>query len=125
MKSFTVCLPLRPDTVVLSTLDFNVTNLTTFRYDAQNQTMEVASRFFPALIGKGGSVIRKLQEDSGARIDLDRNRSVVKIQGEEEAMAKAKELIEAILAEEGWSTDMADDAVEVDERDIGTLRKSL
>ena len=110
---------------MLSTLDFNVTNLTTFRYDAQNQTMEVASRFFPALIGKGGSVIRKLQEDSGARIDLDRNRSVVKIQGEEEAMVKAKELIEAILAEEGWSTDMADDAVEVDERDIGTLRKSL
>ena len=105
---------------MLSTLDFNVTNLTTFRYDAQNQTMEVAARFFPALIGKGGSVIRKLQEDSGARIDLDRNRSVVKIQGEEEAMAKAKELIEAILAEEGWSTDMADDAVEVDERDIGT-----
>ena len=90
------------------------------KYNSDN-VMEVQQRFFPALIGKGGSVIRGLQDDTKASIDLNRQNSCVRIRGSEEAIAKAKEAILAILEKAGWSENLADETVHIDERDIPTI----
>merc|ERR1719171_387232 len=43
-----------------------------------------------AVLGKGGDVVRKLQADTSARIDVDLQQQVVRIAGAEEAVKKAK-----------------------------------
>ncbi|KAG5890212.1 hypothetical protein JTB14_028754 [Gonioctena quinquepunctata] len=61
------------------------------------EVLNVPSRFVGRIIGRGGSKISELQSESGARIqvtkDTDGDETVVKVFGDDNAIAKAKELI--------------------------------
>jgi polyribonucleotide nucleotidyltransferase len=68
----------------------------------------------PAVIGTGGANIRMLQEKSGCRFDIDREKSIIKIRGgNAEKRSAAIEMIEQLLQErEAEATE--DDAVVVE-----------
>jgi len=68
--------------------------------------MEISSRDVGKIIGKGGSKIRELQDDSGCRIQINKERndgvtSIVELQGDSGAQQRAKQLIEDLLADNG------------------------
>jgi len=50
-----------------------------------------------AVIGKGGSTIQRLQEESGARLEIARESSSCRIVGTTEAVEKARKEVEAIV----------------------------
>ena len=60
--------------------------------------LEESQRGF--VIGRGGATIKRLQEESGARLDIDRDTGVLNISGSEEQIKKAKELVEALLIDQ-------------------------
>ena len=67
--------------------------------------MEVPSSSVGKIIGKGGSKIRDLQEVSGARIKIDKERdnhvnAVVEIHGDSVSQAQAKRMIEELISED-------------------------
>ena len=67
--------------------------------------MEVPSSSVGKIIGKGGSKIRDLQETSGARIKIDKERdnrvnAVVEIRGDSSSQAQAKRMIEELISED-------------------------
>ncbi|KAG5339518.1 DDX43 helicase, partial [Acromyrmex charruanus] len=66
--------------------------------------MYIDSNNIGRLIGRGGSKIKALQEDSGARINIDKQynengQSAVKLTGTDDAQQRAKNLIEELLTE--------------------------
>lgn len=72
--------------------------------DLQNDfaTLTIRSSDVGKIIGKGGSKIRELQDESGARINVQHNdnqpETTVELRGSEDDKKKAKELIEEFLA---------------------------
>lgn len=63
--------------------------------------MEILNRTVPRIIGRGGSKIKELEEESGARIKIHKDRdngttTVVELIGSPDAQARARQLIEAI-----------------------------
>jgi len=67
--------------------------------------IEVPNSYVGRIIGRGGSRIRELQDDSGARINIMKNEATadqtpVELQGSEDSQYRAKELIEGILSEQ-------------------------
>ena len=69
--------------------------------NGSSNTMRINSRDVGRVIGKGGSTIRSLQEQSGARISVDKssggNESTVTLGGSSEQQTKARELIENLI----------------------------
>ncbi|KAK2142730.1 hypothetical protein LSH36_920g01015 [Paralvinella palmiformis] len=68
--------------------------------------VEVASQDIAKIIGRGGCKIRELQEESGTRIKINRERddgvmAIVEIQGSKEGQQKAKQAIEDLTASRG------------------------
>ncbi|KAG8190964.1 hypothetical protein JTE90_010826 [Oedothorax gibbosus] len=67
--------------------------------------IQIASSNVGKVIGRGGSKIKELQNDSGARISIDRESfdgyTSVKLTGSAEACEKAKALIEELTADVG------------------------
>ena len=59
--------------------------------------MEVPPRLIATVIGKGGSTIEKLQEDSGASINVSRETNSVSIRGTPDNVAKAQEQVLLLL----------------------------
>lgn len=55
----------------------------------------------PSIIGKGGETIRKIQGDTGTRLDIDRQTSRVTITGKPEDVIAAKALVEEVV--EAWT----------------------
>jgi len=67
--------------------------------------MDVPNSYLGRIIGRGGSRIRELQDDSGARINIlknesDGNNTPVELQGSESCQQHAKQLIDDILNEQ-------------------------
>jgi polyribonucleotide nucleotidyltransferase len=65
--------------------------------------MEIANRDVARVIGRGGSKIRELQDESSTRIQINKDRdngvtTVVEIRGSEEGQQRAKQLIEDLTA---------------------------
>merc|ERR1712194_51669 len=66
------------------------------------ETVEVPSQQLGRIIGKQGATIKQLQEDSGAKVDVDKGErgdatQTVKLRGEQEAVDMARELINDII----------------------------
>ncbi|XP_033225758.1 probable ATP-dependent RNA helicase DDX43 [Belonocnema kinseyi] len=81
------------------------------QYNSQNQSyqsngheivMKIETHRVGRLIGKGGSKIRELQDESSCRIKVDRGRDndtvPVTLEGTDEAQKKAKDLIEELMS---------------------------
>lgn len=69
-------------------------------------TVEVDNSMIGRIIGKGGCKIREMQDNSGAKINVPRDRSsnslvAVEISGCDSAIDSAKQLIEEIVSESG------------------------
>jgi len=67
--------------------------------------MDVPNSYIGRIIGRGGSRIRELQEESGARINIMKDEATsdqtpVELQGSQDCIRCAKELIEGILSEQ-------------------------
>lgn len=67
--------------------------------------IDVPNSYLGRIIGRGGSRIRELQDDSGARINILKNESdgtntPVELQGSESCQETAKRLIDDILNEQ-------------------------
>ncbi|KAL4236271.1 putative ATP-dependent RNA helicase ddx43 [Mactra antiquata] len=71
-------------------------------YRSNSEEMQVPSNIVGKIIGKGGSKIRELQEESGARIHVKRDsdnygETTVELVGSEETKNKAKQLINDLI----------------------------
>ncbi|XP_038603904.1 probable ATP-dependent RNA helicase DDX43 [Tachyglossus aculeatus] len=78
-----------------------------FRYkDAASLCFTLESALIGALIGRGGSKIRELQESSGSKIQIDKGdyKAEVKIFGNKEAQNKAKSLIDELIKRQEQSS---------------------
>jgi len=67
--------------------------------------MDVPNSYIGRIIGRGGSRIRELQDDSGCRINIIKNEATsdstpVELQGSESSQQHAKQLIDDILNEQ-------------------------
>jgi len=67
--------------------------------------MDVPNSYIGRIIGRGGSRIRELQDDSGCRINIIKNEATsdstpVELQGSESCQQHAKQLIDDILNEQ-------------------------
>jgi len=67
--------------------------------------IDVPNSYVGRIIGRGGSRIRELQDDSGARINILKDEATgdstpVELQGSQDCQQRAKELIEDILQEQ-------------------------
>ena len=71
------------------------------KYDAKD-FLDVGVSGVPVVVGKGGATIKRLQSESGAKIDIGRGTSVCEIYGTEAAVAKAKKAVEALLADSNY-----------------------
>jgi len=69
-------------------------------------TMEVPSNQVGRIIGKGGSRIRELQDQSGCRINIDKNSrgdtTTVELTGDPEVQQRAKQMIEEVCQESSY-----------------------
>lgn len=65
-----------------------------------SETVDCAAGSIGAVIGKGGETIRSIQEESGARVNVERDPPSVKLLGSKETVTKARKLVEAVLAKE-------------------------
>jgi|EP01043_Picozoa_sp_COSAG02_P028508 polyribonucleotide nucleotidyltransferase len=65
-----------------------------------SETVECPASAIGAVIGKGGETIRSIQEDSGARVNVERDPPSVRLSGAKESVTKARTLVEAVLAKE-------------------------
>lgn len=68
-------------------------------------TMQIASNQVGRIIGRGGSRIRELQDDSGCRININKEAggdgmTTVELSGSEECQQRAKQLIEQVCEEQ-------------------------
>ncbi|XP_028923446.1 probable ATP-dependent RNA helicase DDX43 isoform X3 [Ornithorhynchus anatinus] len=78
-----------------------------FRYrDAASLCFTLESALIGAVIGRGGSKIRELQESSGSKIQIDKGdyKAEVKIFGNKEAQKKAKSLIDELIKRQEQSS---------------------
>lgn len=67
------------------------------RVEKVEDTMEVHGPMIGRIIGKGGESIRQLQQDSGAKIDILKDESVVRMSGSCDSVAHARRLITALI----------------------------
>jgi len=73
----------------------------------QSLEMSVPSSSVGRIIGKGGSKIRELQDQSGARIKIHKDRddgqnTIVELQGDQGAQGHAKQLIDSLVSDESF-----------------------
>jgi len=61
----------------------------------------------PLIIGRGGSTIKKLQQESGATFDLDRALGRVRIHGKREAVAAAAVMLDELLSDHSGGAEVA------------------
>jgi len=70
-----------------------------------SQRIDVPNSYIGRIIGRGGSRIRELQDDSGARINICKDEATsdntpVELVGSQDCQDRARELIEGILQEQ-------------------------
>ena len=64
---------------------------------ASGVRVDVPPNLVGRVIGRGGETIKRLQQESGARIQIDRQTNRVEIQGTNEAIERAKTLIREVV----------------------------
>jgi len=69
--------------------------------DVGEESRQVPLSVIPIIIGRGGSTIKRLQQDSGATFDINRNTGSVRVYGKQEAVSTAVRLLDGLLAEQG------------------------
>lgn len=62
-------------------------------------TITVDSQYLGRIIGKGGSKIRELESESGARIKVNRDEATVVLSGSSDSQQRAKEMIEELTTD--------------------------
>merc|ERR1712050_763034 len=68
-----------------------------FNGDVVEETSEVPRNKIRGLIGKGGETVMKLQDDSGAKIDISKTDGTVRIRGTSDAVTKALDMISDLV----------------------------
>ena len=71
---------------------------TVSKYTPKIETIMVDKKDIAAVIGKGGSTIREIVENSGAKVDVKDTGEVTIAAPDEESRKKAMEIIKAIVA---------------------------
>lgn len=82
------------------------------------KSINIESNQRSVIIGRGGETIRKLSEDSGARIDLLRDTGECKVSGTSEAVESALKAIKAILKKDA---DTVNEAFDCDSSRFGLI----
>ncbi|XP_034243433.1 probable ATP-dependent RNA helicase DDX43 [Thrips palmi] len=62
-------------------------------------TINVDSQYLGRIIGKGGSKIRELESESGARIKVNRDDATVVLSGSSDSQQRAKEMIDELMTD--------------------------
>eukprot|EP00943_MAST-04B_sp_MAST-4B-sp1_P009264 g9264.t1 len=74
------------------------------------------------IIGSKGATIKRLQAESGTRIDLtDKGSGLLTIQGKPEAIEIAKKMLKETLEKAGYADDVETIDIDVHPQDIGTI----
>ena len=84
--------------------------------DVDEHERVVPTQMIPIIIGKGGTTIKRLQQDSGATFDLERSSGRVRIFGRSSAVQKALAMLDGLTAEFG-----AIEEIEVQPRQIALV----
>jgi len=74
--------------------------------DVDEHERTVPMQTIPVIIGKGGSNIKRLKQDSGATFDLDRTTGRLRIQGSKTMVAKGCELLDELLEQNGGALEL-------------------
>jgi len=74
--------------------------------DVDEHERQVPTQIIPVIIGKGGSTIKRLQQDSGATFDLDRSSGRVRVLGRKAQVVHACELLDELLEQVGGSQEL-------------------
>lgn len=69
--------------------------------DVDEHIRLVSERLIPVIIGRGGSNIKKLQDDSGANVSLERAGNRVVVRGRKSQVAKAVAMLDELTAGNG------------------------
>ncbi|WVQ84623.1 hypothetical protein IAT38_006778 [Cryptococcus sp. DSM 104549] len=72
----------------------------------QEASFKVPTKAVAQIVGKGGSTINGIKDDTGAQIDIDKNggedgKTTITVRGDKKAIASAKEQVLAVVAELG------------------------
>lgn len=65
-----------------------------------SETVECSEVGLCTVIGKDGDTIRSIGDESGARVNIERNPPIVRLRGTKDQVKKARELVETVLAKE-------------------------
>lgn len=74
--------------------------------DVCEERRQVALATIPIIIGRAGANIKRLQQESGASFDIDRNAGHVRVYGSKAAVAAAVAALDALLVEHGGSSEL-------------------
>ena len=85
-------------------------------YDVDEHEREMTARTIPVVIGKGGATIKRLQQESGAELSIDRASSTLRISGKRAAVAKAVAAVDAVLDALGFEIEIS-----VQPRQVGMI----
>lgn len=77
----------------------NAPRKTMSQYAPRMETIQIKQDKIREIIGPGGKMIRSIVEQSGAKVDVDDSGKITIASADGAALAKARELIEAIVAE--------------------------
>ena len=92
------------------------------QFKKENVEMSYDPEAARVIIGSKGATIRRLQEESGTRIDLtDKGSGLLTIQGKPEAIEIAKKLLKETLEKAGFADDVETVDVDVHPQDIGSI----
>ena len=92
------------------------------QYNKENVEMTFDPDAAGIIIGSKGATIRRLQDESGARVNLtDKGSGVLTLQGKADAIEKAKSLIKTLLEENGFADDVETIDIEVHPQDIPSI----
>ena len=84
--------------------------------DIDEHERHVAVQMIPILIGKGGTTIKRLQQESGATFDLERSSGRVRVFGRASAVQKAQVMLDGLTEEFGAIRE-----IEVQQRQIALV----
>ena len=70
----------------------------TYGSDEPGITLPITTDMVGRIIGRGGETIRRLQEESGARIQIERDQGQVRIRGTPQAIEAAKRAVQDVIS---------------------------
>lgn len=85
------------------------------------ETIDVPPEMFGLIIGRGGQTIKKLQDDSSAKVAVDKTSNAVHLSGPSDCVAHARDLIVELLGEGAARDDKTEESIDIPPEMLGRI----